>query len=518
MKGMILLSCLAIALFFTGLGSRDFWAPDEGDFAQVARELEDDFVVPRLNGKPYAEKPPLYYYVLYASGKIQPWLKEEISFRVPSALFALALACALFATVAWLSDRKRALYASLIFVSSPLVYWQARYVQVDMVFSAFLCLSLFSFLWFFAKERTGCLYLCAVFLGGAFLTKGPLALVLTLPPMLAFSFLAKRKTPFPLLHAGAASLLFAAIVMPWYVAVYLKEGPSFLYENVVRQNLLRFSEAWSHRRPFYYYLTTLPMDFLPWSLFLPLGIYRAFKERKESLLILFLLIFSTWAFLFLSVSSGKISKYMLPLVPALSVFSALALEGPSALYQKIVGVLLSTALLVAAGVLVAGPKMIPAQLRNECILFSVLFAGGGVAILFAVRRSARDLWVALFSLVCASFLLANIILYEKIDSFKSPRPLAAEVKRIVSDGRPWLYYGSMRGVYVYYVGQRALHVDEHDTKGLREVGRHHGRLIILTRKRDLREVSEALSGAVVLAERKVGGTDMVILEYRGGKS
>ena len=35
---------------------------------------------------------------------------------------------------------------------------------------------------------------------------------------------------------------------------------------------------------------------------------------------------------------------------------------------------------------------------------------------------------------------------------------------------------------------------------------------------DLREVSEALSGAVVVAERKVGGTDMVILEYRGGKS
>jgi 4-amino-4-deoxy-L-arabinose transferase-like glycosyltransferase len=36
---------------------------------EIVRELDKDLLVPHLNGEPYAEKPPLFYYVTYLSKK-----------------------------------------------------------------------------------------------------------------------------------------------------------------------------------------------------------------------------------------------------------------------------------------------------------------------------------------------------------------------------------------------------------------------------------------------------------------
>ncbi|HBA53158.1 MAG TPA: dolichyl-phosphate-mannose--protein mannosyltransferase, partial [Syntrophorhabdus aromaticivorans] len=60
-RSLVVLCLVCSALFFVNLQSRDFWAPDEGDFAQITRELDLDFIVPHLNGAPYGEKPPLFY-------------------------------------------------------------------------------------------------------------------------------------------------------------------------------------------------------------------------------------------------------------------------------------------------------------------------------------------------------------------------------------------------------------------------------------------------------------------------
>ncbi|HNS15108.1 MAG TPA: hypothetical protein PKM08_07225, partial [Syntrophorhabdaceae bacterium] len=71
MKKTLCIVCIISAiLFLYNAGSRDFWAPDEGDFAQIVKELDGNFIVPHLNGKPYGEKPPLFYYLNYLSAKV----------------------------------------------------------------------------------------------------------------------------------------------------------------------------------------------------------------------------------------------------------------------------------------------------------------------------------------------------------------------------------------------------------------------------------------------------------------
>jgi 4-amino-4-deoxy-L-arabinose transferase-like glycosyltransferase len=171
MRWLFVLCALCSLLFFLNLQSRDFWAPDEGDFAQIVRELSDNPVVPHLNGKPYGEKPPLYYYVIYVSKKIFGSIRDEVSLRFPSGLLALLGVILFFVTIWKFFDSRKALMGACILLSTPLYYWQARYLQVDMVFSVMVSSCLLLFFWFYNTRRKDLLYLSFLALAMAFLTK-----------------------------------------------------------------------------------------------------------------------------------------------------------------------------------------------------------------------------------------------------------------------------------------------------------------------------------------------------------
>src|ERR1035438_5725109 len=61
---VLLLVAFCGFLFFYGLGAFGLVGADEPRYAQVAREMLDrsDWVTPTLQGKPWLEKPVLYYW------------------------------------------------------------------------------------------------------------------------------------------------------------------------------------------------------------------------------------------------------------------------------------------------------------------------------------------------------------------------------------------------------------------------------------------------------------------------
>src|SRR5260370_26747146 len=61
---VLLLVAFCGFLFFYGLGAFGLLGADEPRYAQVAREMLDrsDWVTPTLQGKPWLEKPVLYYW------------------------------------------------------------------------------------------------------------------------------------------------------------------------------------------------------------------------------------------------------------------------------------------------------------------------------------------------------------------------------------------------------------------------------------------------------------------------
>ena len=62
-KYFLLLAAFAGVLLFCGLDTRELFSGDETRVAGITAEmvLDNDPVVPRLNGTPFLEYPPLYY-------------------------------------------------------------------------------------------------------------------------------------------------------------------------------------------------------------------------------------------------------------------------------------------------------------------------------------------------------------------------------------------------------------------------------------------------------------------------
>ncbi|HEY3278175.1 MAG TPA: glycosyltransferase family 39 protein [Syntrophorhabdaceae bacterium] len=518
MKWLIIALCLVCSiLFLHNLHSRDFWAPDEGDFAEIARELEHDHVVPHLNNVPYGEKPPLFYYITYGSHRFLSFCRDEFSMRLPSALAALGLALFFLVTVGILVGRAEAVTATAILISAPLYYWQARYLQVDMVFAVFVACGMLSFFRFDARGERPFYYLFFIFAALAFMTKGPVSIALMFPPVFIYLLFRKDLSLFRRIDTYVGIIILIGLILPWYAAVYWKEGLPFLQENILRQNFSRFFDAWSHKRPFYYYFTTLPLDFFPWSLFLPPGIYFCLKYAKERPDCAYFLTWCGWMFLFLSLSSGKISKYMLPLLPALSMVAGYAFFTRRSAYRTVVFSLLTTLFLALGGLLFFYRPDAFVPLFPERVILGILsLILSGSLLFLLLKKGGRGVFWALFFFFVLAYGIANTSVYGKINPLKSPRAVAERIKPYLSAGAPWVYYGSIRGTYVYYVGAYAVHVDEHDTEKLRALGRTLAKFYVFTRKRDMNEVLQALPGARPLFEEKIGDTVMVFSLYERG--
>jgi 4-amino-4-deoxy-L-arabinose transferase-like glycosyltransferase len=81
-----LLCILAALLFLPGLGSRDFWAPVEPRYAEIARVMhaKGEWVVPSANGDLYTDKPILYFWLVLLGSALAGGVNEW-TVRLPSA-------------------------------------------------------------------------------------------------------------------------------------------------------------------------------------------------------------------------------------------------------------------------------------------------------------------------------------------------------------------------------------------------------------------------------------------------
>ncbi len=66
------LALLSAVLYLTALGSRDFWAPVEPRYAEIARVmfLKGEWIVPTVNGDLYTDKPILFFWLVLLAAKL----------------------------------------------------------------------------------------------------------------------------------------------------------------------------------------------------------------------------------------------------------------------------------------------------------------------------------------------------------------------------------------------------------------------------------------------------------------
>jgi len=350
-RTILLVVALASPLIFFGLGNHDFWITDEPFVAEVAREMAvtGDVVVPRLNGEPFLEKPPLYYGTValcYEALGVTP-----LAARLPSALFSMGTLLATFALGVRLFGRREGFWGALLLSTSYLFSFAGHFSLVDPALSFFVTLAFLAGV-VALEGRTRPWALPALwFLGGlAFMSKGFVGPAFLLTGISAAAAWRREWRFFsPRAHALGV-VLFLAVTLPWVVALWREGGGAYLREALVANSvgrcvpvaslLPRGDSLGTHDQPVYAYAESLLTSVLPWTPLLLLGMVQGAgsmwpraaarggereDEREARSGYAFLLCALGANLALLSLPSYKRGMYLLPLLPLAAVLMGRAL-------------------------------------------------------------------------------------------------------------------------------------------------------------------------------------------------
>jgi 4-amino-4-deoxy-L-arabinose transferase-like glycosyltransferase len=308
LSSLALLILLPAVLLYPRLDFR-LLEPDEGRYAEIGREmlLRGDWVVPHLQGEPYLDKPPLLYWLVVASYKVfgvYDWAAR----LVPAlAVHGTILLCYLFGRR--LLGESAAFRGALLLSVAPGLAGMGRLLTLDALLTFWVTLGLF------AGER-GRRMLCAIACGLGVLTKGPVAIVLAVVPLIAHHWLMTGRLDWCWKPTAVFASIIVVINAPWYLAVSIAR-PEFGIYFFVKHNLQRFIAPFDHLEPVWYYAPILLWGLLPATLFgwrttrwLLSGDLETARTRTPDLG--FCLFASGWCVLFFSLSGSKLPTYIMP--------------------------------------------------------------------------------------------------------------------------------------------------------------------------------------------------------------
>ena len=322
---LLLLVAFCGFLFFYGLGAFGLVGADEPRYAQIAREMlnRSDWVTPTLGGKPWLEKPPLYYWQAMLAFRIAG--VSDQTARLPGAFDAAMLVAAVYFFLRRFRPGSE-LDGALITASCAGVIGFAHAAATDMPLAACFAVALLGwYAWYESRQHS---YLVAfyIFLALGTLAKGPVAPALA--GAIIFLFVAVRRDWPAILRTLwiPGVVLYLAVMLPWYIAVQLR-NPEFFRFFILEHNLARFSTGvYHHPQPFWFFLPVFLLAMMPWTIVFLLAVgergrliwsqgREAFSSAEDSWA-LFLLLWMFVPILFFSASQSKLPGYILPSVPA----------------------------------------------------------------------------------------------------------------------------------------------------------------------------------------------------------
>jgi len=360
-KDMVFLAVILGSLFFTLLGNRPLFVPDEGRYAEIAREMatSNDFITPHLNGVIYFEKPALFYWlgaIAFKVGGVNLW-----SIRCINALLGLLGCIGTYATARTLYGRRTGLLAAFILGTSLLYFVMTRMISLDLPVTVFIALSLYAFILGMQQpvggKRRLFFYWATLSAALAVLTKGLIGIVFPLLTISAWLSLTQQWRIIRTFYLPSCLFLFLLITLPWHTLLQLRH-PEFFHFYFVEQHVLRYTyPAIGHNEPWWFFTPYLIGGFFPWIIFLPKAIRQTIQNKSTHHQMHASLFFLLWAaiiFIFFSFSKSKLIPYILPLFPPLAILTAQAIATCSATFIRY---LLVTTWSVLLGLTVVMPHL-----------------------------------------------------------------------------------------------------------------------------------------------------------------
>jgi len=545
-----LLIGFCLVVYFFNIDRWDLWNPDEPRYAQVAREMvqRGDWVLMHFNGKTYADKPPLFFWLIALSSFFWQGF-TSFAVRFPSALFGTLTVILTYLIGKRLFSSRIGFLSGLILATSYQFAYLATRANIDTTLTFFTTASLFCFFqWCQYRpphpsplpdgEKEGVrgnrfksgngknLLIYGFYIGMALatLTKGPVGFVLPLLVSLVYLLVQKDWRGMREMKLLSGMLLFIALVLSWYLPALSRGGEDYLNETLMLHTVDRFAKGLSHIRHIYYYFYNFPVDFLPWIFFLPAAMIYGFSKemitkRKE---FLFLLTWFIVIFIFFSISKGKRGLYLLPLFPSASLMvgkiwddfistpiESIRNEWISFPLYGLTGLTLMAGAVIPWVVFMKFPPHLPYSLP-----IAFLMMGGSLAlfVLFRFKNYGAILFV-IVGMMAGGFFYTSRIVFPLVNPYKSARFICDEItSRIQPGGRLGLYGGFGTGPYNFYTGIVPI-LELEGREDLIHFLQSSERVFCLIKFRDFSKFQalEERPKVLLIARRNVGGDDIVLI-------
>ncbi len=504
----------AIFLLLYALGFRSLWG-SEDRWAEVVREmlLFGDFFHPQINGQPYFDKPLFTYWVIIPAAWMAGSL-DELSVRLPSALAGLVTLWATFQLGKKILGGSTGLVAaSLLLASWGFCFW-SRTAAADAENMAVIVVAV---LWYFSFRNRpsfgtylGFYLICA--LGSHFkgLTAWAVPIVVALPDI----FCSKRwKAHISFPNAAALAVAILVYLAPFvYAGLTAKGYGESGLVLAMRENVLRFFNAFDHKGPVYCYLYYVPFLFLPWVFVLAGALGDRIKgfgqldERRRWLCLAVLGIF-----LLFTISSSRRSYYILPIVPFLALMIADFLIHPVDPRRRDLSIKCQFILLFIIGVFELSSPLVwpvikaktgfvpPHFLKvSTCLTGLVCILCMSMAWLRRFQdRPSRAIHLRMAPLLLGAFvLLSGFFCFQQnaLEVYRTQKPFILKLKAMIAELPPERIGLSKNMAGVVFYLDKPMPVADLEKKGrLTRFLKQEGEKIIIARKRDAWRILPALS-------------------------
>ena len=469
-------------LWFADLDVRRLIHPDEGRYAEIAREmyLTGDWVTPRVDGIKYFEKPPFQYWATAAAYRL--FGVDEWTARLWPALAGWLAVIAIGYAGFALGGIALGTFAGLALAGMLWPAALAQIVTLDSGLAFFLALAFAAFVTAQRpaasdSRRRGWMWVAWAALAGATLSKGLIGIVLPGGALVVYSLLTRDYAIWRRMSLASGIVLFLVLTTPWFVAV-ASRNDEFLHFFFVHEHFERYLTT-EHQRvaPWYYFVPIALIGSLPWVTVLVCGAPRAWREGTPNALGFswqrFALVWAAFVFAFFSASGSKLASYILPMFAPLALvvgWLLLRLE-PRLLFRLTLPIAIAASI-AAVGLFVGfdlyAARFAGAQIPAPVVLefgawlkpaFAVA-AIGGVAALFAFRdaesgTTGRFWGVAALSLSTLAMLQLAVAGFDAFSAVRSTSDIlrAAQTPEPFANDAPFYQVGMYDQTAPFYLGR-----------------------------------------------------------------
>jgi 4-amino-4-deoxy-L-arabinose transferase-like glycosyltransferase len=439
-------------LFALGLGSHAYLVPSEARYIEIPRQMliTGDWLTPRINGVPYFEKPPLFYWMQAAA--LGLFGMDEWAGRITTALL-MTLTCLLaFANGCMLYSRRAGLLAALMLATSLMGYALAHVAMLDVPVAFFITLMLTCFI--AAQKTQNRHYYLLMYAASALavMSKGLIGMVIPGLVIGGWIIISNQWKILKEARLITGLCVFLLIAAPWHILM-ARAHPDFLSFYFIHEHFTRFLTT-EHKRtaPWWFFIAITAVGILPWLGLLPSALRRL---NTKNAMDLFLLLWILLPLLFFSASSSKLLSYIFPIFPPLAVLLGRELDNiwqgnTSAKNLKISAVVLVVILvsaLIATQLLPempgkTGRKMAMLTAISLPQLLPILLAVIGLGFVILKKRSIRAHIAALALTGISIGLTANYVI-APLD-VSGTKPLSVALNQylqpddlVVAYGRYW---------------------------------------------------------------------------------